>query len=354
MVRSARLQRIAVSGSVPMDRVREVLARQRAQLVDRWDRQLLAAAEAGFGLDPATGELLPELLAAVDRALERRYRAPEPGLHPARAEAHRWATRSSLLRDFLFDTTLESYPDSSAAERRLLADALAHAAVEVQVRMAVERAQEKQRREGARIGRVAHDLRNSLTAARLAFDLLRRKGQLGDSRDAHALEKSLARLRDSVEDALFDEALAAGTPRLSRVRLGPVLRDAHEELRTCADGVQVLLTELPPRLLVAADPRLVRPVVRGLLRAALQVARPGSTVRFGANAARHKARVAVTVEGCRKLAGDRLADLPALSLVRRATRAQGGSFVARRFTGNCCEFRIELPAASRARPPRSP
>jgi signal transduction histidine kinase len=114
------------------------------------------------------------------------------------------------------------------------------------------------------------------------------------------------------------------------------------------------LTELPPRLLVAADPRLVRPVVRGLLRAALQVARPGSTVRFGANAARHKARVAVTVEGCRKLAGDRLADLPALSLVRRATRAQGGSFVARRFTGNCCEFRIELPAASRARPPRSP
>jgi signal transduction histidine kinase len=289
---------------------------------------------------------LPELLAAVDRALERRFRAPEPGMQPARAEAHRSATQSSLLRDFLFDATLESYPDSNAAEHRLLADALAHAAVEVQVRMAAEREEEKRRRDSARLARVAHDLRNSLTAARLAFDLLRRKGQLGDSRDARALEKGLAGLRDSIEDVLLDEALA--TPRLARVRLGPVLRDAQVELGAGAEGVQVLLTRPPPSLQVAADPRLVRPAVRGLLRAALQVARPGSTVRFGANTSRDKARVAVTVEGCRKLPGDRLLDLPALSLVRRAARAQGGSFVARS-AGDGCEFRIELPAAPTAR-----
>ncbi len=320
---------------------------RRAQLIDRWDRQLRAAAEAGFALDPVTAELLPELLAAVDRALERRFRAPEPGMHPARAEAHRSATQSSLLRDFLFDATLESYPDSNAAEHRLLADALAHAAVEVQVRMAAEREEEKRRRDGARLARVAHDLRNSLTAAQLAFDLLRRKGQLGDGRESRALEKGLAGLRDSIEDVLLDEALA--TPRLSRVRLGPVLRDAHEELGAAAEGVQVLLTRPPPRLHVAADPRLVRPAVRGLLRAALQVARPGSTVRFGANVSRDKARVAVTVEGCRKLPGDRLSDLPVLSVVRRAARAQGGSFVARRSAGDGCEFRIELPAAPAAR-----
>src|ERR1700674_417173 len=74
MVRSAKLQRITVAGSVPMDRVREVLAGQRTELLDRWRRQLGAAAEAGFALDPATAEMLPELLESADRALERRFR----------------------------------------------------------------------------------------------------------------------------------------------------------------------------------------------------------------------------------------------------------------------------------------
>src|ERR1700693_4962465 len=79
MVRSAKLQRIAIAGSIPMDRMRDALARQKAQLLDRWGRQLRAAAEAGFALDGATADVLPLLLEAADRALHRRFRAVSPG-----------------------------------------------------------------------------------------------------------------------------------------------------------------------------------------------------------------------------------------------------------------------------------
>jgi len=62
-----------------MDRVREALARHRGELLDRWNRQLRAAAEAGFPLDSGTAEVLPRLLEVADRTLQRRFRPILPG-----------------------------------------------------------------------------------------------------------------------------------------------------------------------------------------------------------------------------------------------------------------------------------
>src|SRR5437588_9109366 len=118
MVRSAKLQRISISGSMPMDRVRSVLARQRPELLDRWQRQLRAAAEAGFALDEATATVLPELLEAADRALERRFRAVPGGTPPLVAEARRAEMQSSLLGHFLSDAVLESCPEMHVAQQR--------------------------------------------------------------------------------------------------------------------------------------------------------------------------------------------------------------------------------------------
>ena len=103
------------------------------------------------------------------------------------------------------------------------------------------------------------------------------------------------------------------------------------------------MLQKPPSLLVQADPRVMRPAVRGLLRAAVEVARPGSTVRFSAFPARDRARVAVMVDGCRRLPGNRLPELPALSLLRRVAKAHGGSLSARRVPQDGCEFRLDLP-----------
>lgn len=348
MVRSAKLQRIAIAGSIPMDRMRDALARQKAQLLDRWGRQLRAAAEAGFALDGATADVLPLLLEAADRALHRRFRAVSPGTSAAAADAQRAAVQCSLLRDFVSDAMLEAAPEMSPGEQRMLGDALAHAAVEVLVRTALDREHARRRREMGRLARLAHELRNSATAARLAMDLLRRRGAIPESRAGRLLEASLSALREGIEDILLDEALSAGGLRTSSIRLAPMLQQARSsalELGAADRNIRVVIAKPATRLTVKADPRLVRPAVRGVLRAALQVARSGATIHLGTDARRETARVAFFVSHCRKLHGSRLPDLPALSLARRAAKANGGSLSARMRRDEGCEFHLALPRA---------
>ena len=52
----------------------------------------------------------------------------------------------------------------------------------------------------------------------------------------------------------------------------------------------------------------------------LEVALPGSTIRVGADGGRNRASVAVSVDGCRRLPGNRLPDLPCLHFARRALK----------------------------------
>jgi signal transduction histidine kinase len=346
MIRSAKLQRISVAGSIPMNRVRETLARKKLELLDRWDRQLRAAAEAGFALDSGTADVLPHLLEAADRGLERRFRPLPESIGPVQADARRAAMQSSLLGDFLFDAMLETLPEMNAAEQRILGDALAHASVEVLVEGALEREAEQRRRDAVRLARLAHDLRNAVTAARLAVDLLRARGAAPESRAGRLLDASVATLRDRIEDSLLDEALSAGGLRMANVRLAPVLahvQSAALELGAVDKQVTVLLQRPRTGLSVQADRRVVRPAIRGLLRAALYVARQGATIRVGANGVRDKARIAVEVNECRRLRGNRLPDLPALALARRAARAHGGSLSTRLGLKDGCEFLLALP-----------
>ena len=329
-----------------MDRVREALARHRGELLDRWNRQLRAASEAGFPLDSGTAEVLPRLLEAADRTLQRRFRPILPGTPSPDADAGRAALQCGLVGGFVFDAALEKVPEMSAAEQRLLADALAQAAVETLVQAALQRECDRRRRDTARLARLAHELRNSVTAARLALDLLRRRGAVLDSRPGRLLERSLSRLRDGIEDTLLDEVLSAGGLRTANVRLGPLLAEAGSAAVALGAGekrVNVIVVKPLGGLSVRADPRVVRPAVRGLLRAALQVARTGTTIRVGAQAAREKARVAVSVDGCCRLPGNRLPDLPVLALARRVAKLHGGFLSTRISPSNACEFRLALP-----------
>jgi signal transduction histidine kinase len=127
-----------------MDPLRDLLARKRAELQDRWERQLRAAAEGGFPLDAHTAQILPQLLQSASAALERRFRLPKPGAGPVEIAARTAAVQASLLCDFVYDTALEG-TELSMAETRRLADALAHAAVEVQVKTALDASLEGRR-----------------------------------------------------------------------------------------------------------------------------------------------------------------------------------------------------------------
>lgn len=341
--RSAKLQRINLIEGVPMDRVRSLLSLRRAELLDRWRRQLRAAADAGFALDPATAAVLPPLLDAADRALEKRFRPPSAAPERSQAEGRRSALQAALLSDFVFDSVLDSLPDLGSPEQRLLADALAQGSVEVLVQAAVQRETERLRKEAAPLARLAHELRNAMTAAQLSFDLLHKREQRSGA--ARALEKSLRQLREGLENAALDELLSRGGLRASKLALAPVLHRASAdagELGAVAKDIELLVE--PPRsvLHAHADRRMLEPTLRGLLRAAVSVARRGTTIRLGAGQARNRVNVAVTVKDLNRPAA-RLASLPALQLARKAAKAQGGSLIARAGPGDGVVFRLNLP-----------
>jgi signal transduction histidine kinase len=327
-----------------MDRVREVLSVKRAELQDRWDRQLRAAAEAGFPLDLGTSHLLPQLLEATAEALEKRFRLPVPGMPVAAAGGRRAAVQGSLLADFLFDAVLEHDPSLSDAEQRRLADSLAHAAMEVLVRQQLEGELDRRRRDGDRFTRLGHQLRNSMTAAQLALGLLRRRGEMRDSRAVRLLEDSLARLRAGLEDTLLDELLTQGGLRLSRIRLDRVAAEARGDTEPEARerGVHLVLGE-PSHAEFTGDTRLMRPAVRALVRVALDLSRRGATVRMQCAKRREAARLAVLVDRCRKRPDGRLASVSGLALVRRAARAHGGDVKVRGIPGDGCALTLELP-----------
>jgi signal transduction histidine kinase len=327
-----------------MNRVRDLLFQKRAELQDRWDRQLRAANEAGFPLDYATSHLLPQLLDATAEALEKRFRLPAAGAPAPVAGGRRAAVQGSLLADFLFDAVLEQDPSLSREEQRRLADSLAHAAVEVLVRQQLEGELDRRRRDGDRFTRLGHQLRNSMTAAQLALGLLQKRGEMRDSRALRLLEDSLARLRAGLEDTLLDELLTQGGLRLSRMKLERVAAEARSDSEPEARerGVQLVLDD-SSRVEFTGDTRLVRPAVRSLVRVALDLSRRGATVRVQCAKRREAARLAVLVDRCRKRPDGRLGSVSGLALVRRAARAHGGEVKVRGIPGDGCALTLELP-----------
>jgi signal transduction histidine kinase len=325
-------------------RVRELLLQNRDELQDRWDRQLRAAAEAGFPLDPATSHLLPQLLDAADDALEKRFRLPSPGMSAPAAGGRRAAVQGSLLADFLFDAVLEREPSLSGAEQHQLAASLAHAAVEVLVRQTLEGELDRRRRDGDRFTRLGHQLRNSMTAAQLAVGLLRHRGEIRDSRAVRLLEDSLARLRAGLEDTFLDELLSQGGLRRSRLRLDRVAAEARGDTEPEARerGIELVLGDAS-HVELNGDARLMRPAVRALVRVALDLSRRGATVRLECAKRRQAARLAVLVDRCRKRQDGRLGSVSGLGLVRRAARAHGGDVKVRGIPGDGCALTLELP-----------
>src|SRR5256885_16998271 len=101
-----------------MDPLRDLLARKRAELQDRWERQLRAAAEGGFPLDGSTAQILPLLLQSTSAALERRFPGPKAGAGPGGAAARQAAVAGSLPFRLRFSAALADGKRSGRAKRR--------------------------------------------------------------------------------------------------------------------------------------------------------------------------------------------------------------------------------------------
>jgi signal transduction histidine kinase len=206
-------------------------------------------------------------------------------------------------------------------------------------------------------GFLAHELRNSLTTARLALDTLQ-SGNVGtNSRTGQLLQRSLQRMDSLLAHALVVSRLESGAPLEPRtVELEPWLRQLVADAVTERGVTVTLLVEATPT--IDADERLLTSAIANLIQNAVKFTAPGSVVQVRARLDGDD--VVIEVE-------DRCGGLPSssphedlflpylqrgrdrrgaglgLSIAAQAVKAHHGEIGVENLPAVGCIFRIRLP-----------
>lgn len=213
-----------------------------------------------------------------------------------------------------------------------------------------------------RLGHAAHELRDSLNTAILAFHTLKRGAVAVNGSTGAILGKSLMTLREVVDRTLFEVRLDAGIQRRARVPVVTFIDDIaasgmlHSEYR----HIRFTVEPVDPGLQIDADPQLLTSAVMNLLHNAFKNTPSGGGVVLRARAEQGRLLIE-TEDECGgippgkgdlfQVFGDRRGSDRSglglgLSIARKAVRAQGGEISIRNLPGKGCVFIIDVPLAA--------
>lgn len=213
-----------------------------------------------------------------------------------------------------------------------------------------------------RLGQVAHELRNLLSTAMLAFQTLKQgvvsiNGSIGS-----VLGRTLMSLRDLIESTLSDVRLGAGKQRRERLDVAEFLHEIaavahlHAEYRE----IHFWIEPASRQLAVNADPQLLASAVMNLLNNAFKFTRAGGRVVLRARDEDGQVLIEVEDEcgGIPDTKGDPFRPFGdrrgrdrtglglGLSIARRAVKTHGGDITVRNVPGKGCVFVIQVPLAA--------
>ena len=211
-----------------------------------------------------------------------------------------------------------------------------------------------------RSGQVAHETRDLLNTAILAFQTLKRGAVAINGSTGAVLGRSLMSLRDLVDSTLSDIRIGANLQRRERVPVSAFLNDiaAGGSLHAESRGLQFAVAPVDPELVVTADPQLLASAVTSLLSNAFKYTRDGGHVVLRAHT-HADARLLIEVEDecggitdsegdpfqsfAKRRGGDRTGLGLGLSIARKAVMAHGGDIQVRNMPGKGCIFVIDVP-----------
>lgn len=228
-------------------------------------------------------------------------------------------------------------------------------------------AESRSNEEVERSGHVAHETRDLLDTAILAYQALKRGTVAINGSTGAVLGRSLMGLRDLVNSTISEIRLAAEQQRREQVSVVPFLNDiaATGTLNAESRGLQLVLEPGDPAWAVTADPQVLASAVTNLLNNAFKFTPAGGRVVLRARANENK-RLLIEVEdecgGIPASAGDPFQSFGerrggdqtglglGLSIARKAVRAHGGDIHIRNVPGKGCVFTIDVPLASETVP----
>lgn len=213
--------------------------------------------------------------------------------------------------------------------------------------------------ETERLGALAHELRNLLNNAMLAFEAVKGGGVGVQGSTGAVLGRSLVRLRNLVDRSLADVRLASGLSQRERFALGPFLEEVEVAavMEAKARGHQFTVAPVAPSVFVEADRHILASIVGNLLQNAFKYTRPRTHVSLSAHASDDHVFIDVEDE-CGGLPPGKQDELFApfsqrsadrsglglgLTISLRGARALGGDLHVRDLPGKGCVFSVELP-----------
>jgi signal transduction histidine kinase len=213
-----------------------------------------------------------------------------------------------------------------------------------------------------RLGFLAHELRNKLNGARLAFDAIKMGTVAVGGATGAILERSLLAMRDIVDRSFTEVRLGAG---LSQSRERITIADLFEEVQIFAGmeakakGIVLTVKPVERALAVHADRHTLGSALSNLLQNAVKYTAAGGHVVLKARGAAERVMIEVEDECGGLPAGDpallfrpferRSIDRTGLglglSICQRGVEANGGKLDVRNKPGTGCVFIIDLPMA---------
>ncbi|MEO7736298.1 MAG: HAMP domain-containing sensor histidine kinase [Kofleriaceae bacterium] len=210
-----------------------------------------------------------------------------------------------------------------------------------------------------RLGSLAHELRNLLNTATLAFSAIERGHGAVVGATGAVLKRSLGGLRDLIDRALVEVRLTTGMDAQREwTSLDVVLGEVRIAAQLDADAQDVTFTvTVEPKLFVATDRQMLSSALANLLQNAFKFTQPGGHVSLTARVVADRVLIEVA-DQCgglppgraeelfrpfTQLSADRSGLGLGLSISRRAVEANGGKLGVRDVPGTGCVFTIDLP-----------
>ena len=352
-----------------LDHRDELIARCRTKVAARTVPPP-SAAETDYGVPFFLSELVDALQRGLSSSSERRTSVigSTATLHGNQMRRQGF-TVSQVVHDYgdicqsITELAVEKHAPISTDDfrvlNRCLDDAIAGAVTEYGRRARTSAIDDESARGNERLGFLAHELRNLIQTALVAFEVLK-TGNVGVAGATGAvLHRSLVTTRDLIARSVTEVRLGQGVHHREQFLVGPFIEDIAAAATLAAEthGIVLQTTSVEEAVTIEGDRQILAAAVTNLLQNAFKFTRPHTTVTLRVRPSTERVLFEVQDE-CGGLPAGNIDDLfhpfeqrgadrtglgLGLAFSRWAVEANHGRLYARNLPAIGCVFTIDLP-----------